>query len=558
MGRIFRVQNLISGRIEAMKVLRPGLPEEARAEERFLQEIQVLAGLEHPNITALRTAARIEDLIVMIMEYVDGTTLDKRVKDGPIPLQENLDYIRQTALALSYAHERGVVHRDIKPLNIMITPQGKVKLMDFGIAKAAADQRLTRTGVALGTSYYMSPEQIQLREVDQRSDIYSLGIVLYETTMGKKPYDAESYLDVMNAHLQAKPERPAGPDIPPTLTDVILKAMARDPSERYQTAKQFLEALDTIKLRGAEQANEKTVRAGEGFRAAPDASKSETPSSGSQALYKLLAPLFVGAVLITLLVLLLNHAYRGYKSPPSSSGSIRAPFLSLVSGDMVYVSGGEALLGSRPERIFVGSFYIDKTEVTNRAFLDFCHATGHTPPKGAEISPSNNPVVNVTIDDARSFCGWAGKRLPTANEWEKAARGPTGQLYPWGNSFNYSLANLPRDASAAKTAKLASAMDYELGKSPYGALNMLGNAWEWVNAEAPAPPDEEFREYQEIFSYLDPPLSATEPFYNARGGSYNFPLPVDKTPDLLSDGIPLPARAKKPDVGFRCAMDTKN
>jgi serine/threonine-protein kinase len=559
MGRIFRVQNLISGRIDAMKVLLPGLPEEARAEERFLREIQVLAGLEHPNITALRTATRVEDLIVMIMEYVDGTTLEKRLEGGPVPLQESLDYIRQTALGLSYAHERGVVHRDIKPSNIMITPQGKVKLMDFGIAKVAADQRLTRTGLSIGSVHYMSPEQIQDRDVDQRSDVYSLGIVLYEVTTGKKPYDAEYYLNIVYAHLQGEPVPPVGPGIPPTLTDVILKAMAKDPSERYQTAKQFLEALDAVKLRAAEQANDNADRVGEGFHAAPKASKSEAPSSRSQAMYKLLAPLFVGAVLITLLVLLLYHAYSGYKSPHSGSGSIRAPFLSLKSGDMVLVVGGEALLGARPERKFVGSFYIDKTEVTNRAFLDFCHATGHPLPPKADQAPADYPVVNVTFDDALPFCGWAGKRLPTADEWEKAARGPTGQLYPWGDSFNYSFANIPRDESAVKTAKLASAMDYELGKSPCGALNMLGNAWEWVNAEAHAPAGEEFREYQQIFRDLDPPLSATEPFYYARGGAYDFFLPVDKTPALLGDpGSPLPARARKPDVGFRCAMDAKN
>jgi formylglycine-generating enzyme required for sulfatase activity len=224
---------------------------------------------------------------------------------------------------------------------------------------------------------------------------------------------------------------------------------------------------------------------------------------------------------------------------------------------MVYVAGGEALLGAGLKRVLVKSFYIDKTEVTNRAFLDFCRATGHTPSESAQLSPGDYPVVNVTNEDARSFCGWAGKRLPTADEWEKAARGPHGQLYPWGSDFNYSLANLPRDASMAKTAKLAPATAYDSGKSPYGALNMLGNAWEWVDASAPAPPADEFRVYQRIFRDLVPPLSETEPFYYARGGSFDF---FDKNPaELLSDpGSPLPARARKPNVGFRCAMDAKN
>ena len=207
MGQIFRVQNCISRRIDAMKVLLPGLPKEAKADERFAREIEVLAKLDHPNITALRTAARIDDLVLMIMEYVEGTTLEKRMREGLLPLEENLDYIHQTALALAYAHERGVVHRDIKPSNIMITSAGKVKLMDFGIAKVVGDQKLTMTGLALGSIHYMSPEQIQNSDgvFDQRSDIYSLGIVLYETTTGQKPYDAETQYDIMDAHLHANP-----------------------------------------------------------------------------------------------------------------------------------------------------------------------------------------------------------------------------------------------------------------------------------------------------------------------------------------------------------------
>lgn len=267
-------------------------------------------------------------------------------------------------------------------------------------------------------------------------------------------------------------------------------------------------------------------------------------------------PLGFGAALIVFLFLLLNHTHTGSKTSEVSPKRAPAPFLNLPSGDVVYVAGGEALLGAKLNRVLVEGFYIDGTEVVNRAFLDFTKATGRTPPAGTNLSPGNFPVVNVTLDDARSFCGWAGKRLPKADEWEKAARGPNGQIYPWGSSFDSTLANIPRDDSAARAAKLAPATAYESGKSPYGALNMLGNAWEWVNAQAPAPPGEEFQVYQRIFRDLEPPLSATEPFYFARGGGYDF---VDKTPyDLLSDpGSPLPARARRPDVGFRCAMDAR-
>lgn len=232
MGRIFRVQNCISRRIDAMKVLLPGLPKEARADERFAREIEVLAKLEHPNITALRTASRIDDLLIMVMEFVEGRTLEKILADNRLTLEEKVEYIRQTASALAYAHARGVVHRDIKPSNIMVTPEGKVKLMDFGIAKVVGDHRLTMTGVALGSIHYMSPEQIQNSdgEFDQRSDIYSLGILLYETAAGRRPFDGETQYDILDAHLHGNPAAPITlrPDLPRLLNDTILKAMAEE------------------------------------------------------------------------------------------------------------------------------------------------------------------------------------------------------------------------------------------------------------------------------------------------------------------------------------------
>jgi serine/threonine-protein kinase len=407
---------------------------------------------------------------------------------------------------------------------------------------------------------------VQGKELDGRSDLYSVGVSLYELVTGTRPFQGNSDFEIMVAQLQQTPVPPIQivPDLPRALNDIIMISLEKDPAKRFQSAEEFNAALGSIATAVNSTLPQTTVSAAVGsipqvVNAAPMQAPAqlETPRSGSRALYKVGVPLGVGAVLITLLVLILSHIHKGPKSPEIRSGPINAPFLSLQSGDMVYVAGGEALLGAGLKRVLVGNFYIDKTEVTNRAYLDFCHSKGRTPPAGAELSPGDYPIVNVAVDDARSFCGWAGKRLPTAEEWEKAARGSNGQLYPWGSSFDNSLANVPLDDAAAKTARLAPATAYESGKSPYGALNMLGNAWEWVDAVAPAPPGEEFRVYQRIFRDLVPPLSATEPFYFARGGGYDFP---DKNPaDLLSDpGSPLPARARKPDVGFRCAMDAKN
>ncbi|MGO8786130.1 MAG: bifunctional serine/threonine-protein kinase/formylglycine-generating enzyme family protein [Terriglobia bacterium] len=565
MGKVYKVKNTISDRIDALKILLPDLANDSGFADRFIREIKVLASLNHPNIAGLRTAFRLENQLLMLMEFVEGTTLDDRIKAGPIPLDDAISYITQVLAALGYAHKRGVIHRDIKPANMMLTPENVIKLMDFGIAKTKADRKLTQTGATLGSLFYMSAEQVQGGELDGRSDLYSVGVSLYELVTGTRPFQGKSDFDIMVAQLQQKPLPPiqAMPSLPRALNDVIMTSLEKDPGKRFQSAEEFSAALGSINRAPDSTLPRTTVSPA--VAAVPDvvnpapveaSAPLERPSSETRSLYKFGLPLGVGVVLIAVLALLLSHTFRGRKSPQIGAGPVNAPFLSLASGDMVYVAGGEALLGAELKRVPVGNFYIDKTEVTNRAFLDFCRATRRTPPQDAERSPGDYPVVNVSIEDARSFCAWAGKRLPTAEEWEKAARGPDGRLYPWGSSFDKSLANIPQDDAAAKTASLASAMAYESGKSPYGALNMLGNAWEWVNAVAPAPPGDEFRAYQHIFRDLVPPLSATESFYYARGGGYDYP---DKTPaGLLSDpGSPLPARARKPDVGFRCAMDAK-
>jgi formylglycine-generating enzyme required for sulfatase activity len=220
------------------------------------------------------------------------------------------------------------------------------------------------------------------------------------------------------------------------------------------------------------------------------------------------------------------------------------------------VEAGEAKLGRDRHPVPVRSFYIDKTEVTNDAYLTFCREMRRAVPSRADEAPLDYPVVNVTFDDAQAFCRWAGKRLPTAEEWEKAARGAEGRVYPWGDALDYERANIPKDKAAANSAVLASATGYESGKSPYGALNMLGNVWEWVDARAEAPEGDEFELYRrKEFPDLHPPLSRTEPYYQIRGGSYKY-LPPDPA-RLTWDWAPVPERAPKAQIGFRCAKDVK-
>jgi len=249
MGQVYKVRNVISNRIEAMKVLLPNLATDPELADRFVREIQLQSSLVHPNIAALHTALHVDNQLLMLMEYVEGVTLAQKLKDGPLPAAEAVDYIRQVLAALEFAHAHGVVHRDIKPANMMLTPGGVVKLMDFGIAKGAGDPRLTSTGSTMGSLYYMSPEQIQgAATLDARSDLYSVGVSLYELVTGKRPFDGDSEYAIMAAHLEKTPLPPVeiDPRLPKLLNDLILMSVSKDPGARFQSAAALRNALGNV------------------------------------------------------------------------------------------------------------------------------------------------------------------------------------------------------------------------------------------------------------------------------------------------------------------------
>ncbi len=245
MGEVYKVRSVISDRVEAMKVLLPNLGSDTALADRFLREIKVQAALDHPNIARLNSAQQVGNQLVMLMEFVEGSTIDGLLQKGPLELSESLHCTSQVLDALAYAHARGVVHRDIKPANIMLTPSGVVKLMDFGIARMQADRQLTKTGTTVGSLYYMSPEQINGGQPDPRSDLYSLGVTLYEMVTGRRPFVGDSDYSIMAAHLQHKPVAPmeiiAG--VPLDLNDIIMMAIAKDPEQRFQKAEAFHAAL---------------------------------------------------------------------------------------------------------------------------------------------------------------------------------------------------------------------------------------------------------------------------------------------------------------------------
>lgn len=284
MGKVFKVRNQLSDRVEAMKVLLPGVGPSPELLERFLREIRVVAGLEHPGIAALRTALRVDNQILMIMEYVEGNSLHQMLQRGRIETARAVRFTRQVLEALGYAHRRGVVHRDVKPPNILVDFDDRIKLTDFGIASRSGDPKLTGAGIALGSLHYMSPEQMKAEALDARSDLYSVGVTLYEMVTGQTPVQGNSYYAILKAHLEDKPRSAAelATELAPELSRIIDKSLAKMPSARFQTAEEFQAELIEFDMGGSSEAAAPMMLRG---KAASGASlpRRTTPAPGAPA-----------------------------------------------------------------------------------------------------------------------------------------------------------------------------------------------------------------------------------------------------------------------------------
>jgi serine/threonine-protein kinase len=247
---VLEVEHLVTRRKEVMKVLSDELTSDEAQLQRFMREIQVQASLSHPNLVSVHNAFQEGGLLCLVMERVEGRPLSKLIEEGPIPPARALSIACQALSALAHAHEHGVIHRDVKPGNILVGEKGLVSLTDFGLAKSSADPDLTKPGVAMGSVHYMAPEQVRgLPSTDTRADLYSLGVILYEMSTGRKPFEGPDGFAVMKSQVEEVPPPPENftTELPPGLNEVILRSLSKDPDNRYQSAEEFLKDLRAIR-----------------------------------------------------------------------------------------------------------------------------------------------------------------------------------------------------------------------------------------------------------------------------------------------------------------------
>ncbi|MGN0690611.1 MAG: Stk1 family PASTA domain-containing Ser/Thr kinase, partial [Oscillospiraceae bacterium] len=250
MADVYKAIDIIDDRVVAVKILKTEFSNDDEFLRRFRNESKAIAVLSHPNIVKIYDVGFTEKIQFIVMEYIDGITLKEFMEQqGILKWKDAIHFIIQILRALQHAHDRGIVHRDIKPQNIMLFPDGTIKVMDFGIARFAREEGKTLSDKAIGSVHYISPEQARGDITDEKSDIYSVGVMLYEMLTGQKPFDADNPVSVALMHMQSKAKNPReiNETIPEGLEDIVIRAMQKDASKRYQSASEMIKDIEEFK-----------------------------------------------------------------------------------------------------------------------------------------------------------------------------------------------------------------------------------------------------------------------------------------------------------------------
>lgn len=566
MATVYRAHDQAGQRLVAVKVLKGKYSSSLKALARFDREFLALETLNHPNIVGVLGRGVERGLNFFILEYVDGASFSRLLRYRKLTLNTRAQILLQVASALSFAHDKGIVHRDVKPDNVLINRTGRAKLADFGIAQITQSHlpltSITVVSSFMGTADYMAPEQRRdAKSVDHRADIYAFGVMMYEAFTGKLPLG------------NFPPPSQVNPQLSKRMDGIILRALNQEPDQRHQSMTELREEL-----------KKETSGSGLSKLKARLALVVETKSWQKFVNARAFAALIVSAAVAVGLFWMFSAFNQMSSTPGGGTVSDRIPDpakggATLVTGidqadtsqldgvpeNMVLVQSGKFLMGTasefsneRPERlVYLDDFYIDKYEVTNAEYKEFVDATGRKPPfvdvfwakpynwhNGTyPRGTGDHPVVLVTRDDAAAYARWAGKRLASEAEWEKAARGLDGRTWPWGNMWDPNKSNI-KESFINSTQPV---FFYEDGQSPYGCYNMAGNVTEWTA-------DWYSENYYSRAPEKNPPGPVRGRTRVARGGGWDSNINLYARTGYRYN---LPANTKSASLGFRCAMDAK-